>query len=162
MQTPNSTAAKTRVAVLALLVVNGLFVTTLIAGDVHPERDYAAIIRKNCLRCHVGKDAKAGLDLSTRDSLLRGGDSGPAIAPAQPDESLLLQRAMEGSMPPINDGPQLSVEDIELLREWIQAGARWGGERLELQSIPSPRPTPQASACRGRIRWFRLRKCNGP
>ena len=119
------------------------------ASDSPTKRNFAAIIREQCLRCHAGSKAQAGLDLSSRRGLLRGGDSGPAIVPGEPDESLFLQRVVEGSMPPINDGPQLPAADVEVLRRWIRSGAPWDGGRLQLETAPAP-PTPSRPAEVGR------------
>ena len=44
-----------------------------------------------CLKCHGAKKQWGGLRLDSRASLLRGGDSGPAVVPGRPDESLLLR-----------------------------------------------------------------------
>lgn len=88
-------------------------------------RDAWAILSRHCLRCHSGPDARGGLRLLPRDSALRGGDGGPGIVPGNADESLVIQRARGGSMPPINDGRALNDEELELLSTWIQTGASW-------------------------------------
>src|SRR5919201_345510 len=60
----------------------------------------APILARRCLDCHSGPDPKGKLDLSSQASALRGGEAGPAIAPGDPDESLLWERVASDEMPP--------------------------------------------------------------
>src|SRR6476659_9479804 len=66
------------------------------------------IFATHCLGCHSGPKPQAGLDLRTRETLLKGGKSGPAIVPGTSEKSLLLEKVISRSMPPIepklNDG----------------------------------------------------------
>ncbi len=84
------------------------------------------LLADNCHGCHSGRvDAPfAGLRLDSRDGLLAGGDSGPAIVPGQPDNSALVQR-LHGRpvlMPP---GGPLTDDAIAALTEWVAMGAPW-------------------------------------
>ena len=79
-----------------------------------------------CGKCHSSSAAKlrGGLHLDSREGLRRGGDSGPAIVPGRPDESLLI-RAIRYSdedlqMPPKGKLPDAVVADFEA---WIRMGA---------------------------------------
>lgn len=90
------------------------------------------LLTEHCLSCHGGEKTKGGLSLDSRDGWLKGGDSGPAIVPGKPEESLLLKavRHEELEMPPEK---QLSSREIADLEEWIRSGAsdpRVAGERL--------------------------------
>src|SRR5215831_7747469 len=51
------------------------------------------VLVENCYRCHSGQSdkPKAGLRLDSREGLLKGGDSGPAVRPGDPDHSLLIK-----------------------------------------------------------------------
>lgn len=89
------------------------------------------IISEQCFNCHNPAQVarrKAGLlDQTTREALLKGGRSGPAIVPGDPDSSLLLHRIRgldpdEEIMPP--DG-RLSDNHIEIITQWIRDGAVW-------------------------------------
>ncbi|PYV10804.1 MAG: hypothetical protein DMG07_20460, partial [Acidobacteria bacterium] len=96
------------------------------AGDGSPnvprfETDLLPILQANCLMCHGERVQQAGLDLRTRDSLLRGGRSGPAIQPGSPQRSLLLEKVTRGAMPPVEK--KLTDREIERIRRWIEAGA---------------------------------------
>jgi hypothetical protein len=91
----------------------------------------APILAERCGECH-GPDvprAKAGLRFSSREALLAGGISGPAVVPGDPDASLLVQAIRYGDeslqMPP--DGP-LPAGEVEALVEWVRRGAPWESE----------------------------------
>ena len=64
------------------------------------EHDVLPILLLRCTACHGRRRQQGELDLRTRESLLKGGKSGPAIVPGKPDESLLLKRIHAGEMPP--------------------------------------------------------------
>ena len=95
----------------------------------------AAVLEQHCLSCHRGVDAKGGLDLSRRRSLMKGGESGPAIVAGKPGESLLVDY-VTGDTPemPKNSRP-LSAKQVQILTEWIQAGAAWP-ENIVLEARP--------------------------
>src|SRR5438128_509192 len=86
------------------------------------ETEAREILQRRCLSCHGSKTKVAGLDLSGRESALRGGSKGPALKPGFAAGSLLLERALKGQMPP--DAP-LPASESEILRRWIEAGAPW-------------------------------------
>jgi mono/diheme cytochrome c family protein len=83
------------------------------------------VLETHCLECHGGQATKAGLDLSTREGLLRGGESSsPAVMPGTATASLLYRKIMhadEPAMPYKRD--KLSAEDIAAIAAWIDAGA---------------------------------------
>jgi hypothetical protein len=70
----------------------------------------------------------ANLDLRTRESMLKGGDKGPAVVPGHADQSLLIHRVTgkvgpKMPMPPV---PALSERELSVLRKWINEGATVG------------------------------------
>jgi len=83
------------------------------------------LLESRCFECH-GPDSefKGDLNLSSRTTALTGGETGPAVVPEDPDESLLMQAVRyEGlEMPPRSRMPD---EEIEILRQWIADGAVW-------------------------------------
>ncbi len=84
-----------------------------------------ALIEAKCLACH-GETRMSGLDLRASQTILRGGKRGPAVAPGNAEGSLLykaVRREGELQMPPGNT--PLTPGEIGLLRDWINAGARW-------------------------------------
>ncbi|MBX3415142.1 MAG: PSD1 domain-containing protein [Pirellulales bacterium] len=83
----------------------------------------------HCLKCHGGTGkAKGGLFLTSRDEILKGGDSGPAVSLDSPHESLLLEAVNYTGfeMPPSG---KLGDEQIAVLTKWIDLGLPWGSER---------------------------------
>ena len=91
------------------------------------EQNVRPILEQRCFKCHSAQAEKlqGGLHLDSRSGWQQGGDSGPAIVPGKPDESLLV-RALRYSddeptqMPP--DG-KLPEREIALLTQWVERGA---------------------------------------
>jgi hypothetical protein len=87
------------------------------------------LLAERCYKCHSHEAAKikAGLLLDSRDGVLHGGSSGPAIVPGQPDDSLLIQAIRytdaDLKMPPEDHGGQLSASEVAALTEWVRRGA---------------------------------------
>ena len=70
------------------------------------------VLQLRCVVCHGKQVAEAGLDLRTRESILKGGKSGPAILPGNPTESLLLKKIHAGEMPPKRRIVEASIKVI--------------------------------------------------
>ncbi|MDE0100815.1 MAG: PSD1 and planctomycete cytochrome C domain-containing protein [Bryobacterales bacterium] len=99
-------------------------------GQVDPRDILVTVVNVKCLLCHGRRRQEGGLDLRTREAALRGGASGPAIVPGDPDASLLIRRIAAEEMPPEADQARLSYrpvtsQELDKLREWISAGAQW-------------------------------------
>ncbi len=84
------------------------------------------ILAANCFDCHAA-DKKGGLRVDSREAMLEGGESGPAIVPGKPDDSLLIQavRQVSGAPKMPYGRPKLKPEDIDALAEWVKNGAPW-------------------------------------
>lgn len=83
------------------------------------------ILAKYCVACHSHNSPESNLKLVSLASLKAGGDSGPALIPSKPTESLIVRRILgldEPKMPP-EDSAQLSPEDIQIIKNWIEQGA---------------------------------------
>ena len=93
------------------------------------EKQIAPLLIRRCVGCHNPSEPNGGLDLTTARSAFEGGDSGEAIVASQPDESYLLERVVEGSMPPEDQASPLEQHERDALRSWIAAGAPWPAER---------------------------------
>jgi mono/diheme cytochrome c family protein len=87
------------------------------------------LLAKNCFSCHTGT-RMGGLQLDSRESMLRGGASGPAIVPGDAARSLLIQAVSHTherlKMPPPG---KLTDEQIGDLTAWVKAGAVWPDAR---------------------------------
>ncbi len=107
-----------------------------------PAGDEAAVrvLETRCVECHDRAHQKGGLDLTTREGLLRGGETGPALAPGDPARSLLWQvvaREKKPFMP--HKKEKLHDEEIRALADWIRSGA------------PYPRPLKAPAKAEGRV-----------
>jgi hypothetical protein len=104
------------------------------AGGTQPpasnglEKQVRAILQASCYRCHshqAGK-SKGELMLDSLASMQKGGASGPAVVPGDPDRSLLYRAVLhvddDLKMP---QGGKLPDAQIHVLRDWIKAGAPW-------------------------------------
>jgi mono/diheme cytochrome c family protein len=105
---------------------------TVAAETVDFNRDIRPILSDNCFKCH-GPDAherKADLRLDTQTGALADLEGKHAVAPGKPAESELYKRIIsqdaDERMPPADSGKQLTPEQIERLRTWIEQGAVWG------------------------------------
>ena len=96
------------------------------------------VLADTCFKCHGGEKTSGGLRIDSRESLLRGGDTGPAIVPGKPDESLLI-RAIRHTDPDIQMPPQGKVPDevVVNISRWVQDGANWPDSG---KSIAKPLP----------------------
>jgi hypothetical protein len=105
------------------------------ASDVQP------ILQRACILCHNATLAQGGLSLASRAAALKGGLSGPSIAPGDAAGSLLVKRLslvpmglprMPMGMPPLPD------TDVATLRAWIDAGAAWPEEAAAAKPAQAP------------------------
>jgi hypothetical protein len=85
------------------------------------------VLLEHCYECHSGEKTKGGLALDTKQGWEKGGDTGPAIVPGKPDESLLIKAVRyhddDLAMPPKKKGGKLPEAVIADLVEWVKMGA---------------------------------------
>ncbi|EMI15852.1 Cytochrome C, Planctomycete domain protein [Rhodopirellula maiorica SM1] len=102
--------------------------------------EIAPILKRNCVACHHKADAEGGLVLESHASLMKGGDTGPAVIAKDAKSSLLLMRATgeeDPLMPPEDNdvgASPLTPEELGLWQLWIQQGAN-GSDTTETESI---------------------------
>ena len=101
------------------------------------------MLAAECYECHSSAKKKGSLALDTRDGLLKGGESGPALVPGQPDSSLLLS-ALRHTHPTLRmpkNGAKLDARILANFAEWIRQGApdpRTGPVTTSKQGTSSP------------------------
>ena len=88
------------------------------------ETNVRPVLVEHCQKCHGAKKQWAGLRLDSREALLRGGDSGAAIVPGKPNESLLIRavQQIDDKLKMPEDG-KLSDRQIADLMHWVEIGA---------------------------------------
>ncbi len=86
------------------------------------------VLIKNCVSCHGPAQQSSSLRVDSRDSLLRGGNRGPALIPGDPQLSPLL-RAIRHDDLKMPIGKKLAPADIAALEQWVKAGAPWPAEK---------------------------------
>jgi hypothetical protein len=137
------------------------------AGDeINFGRDVRPILSQHCFKCH-GPDvaqAASGLRLDIFAGATKKLGDGFAIVPQHPEESLLLKRVSEKQpedrMPPPDSGAKpLTPAEIEILRKWIGAGARYEKHWAYVAPAMPNLPEVQDRAwCRNSIDRFVLAK----
>ena len=113
------------------------------------QHDAVPIFLLRCTACHGTRRKEGGLDLRTRESILKGGKKGPAAVPGKPGESLLIKRIHAEEMPPRRLLVSVSVKpmtpsELSTLERWIAAG---------LPEIDVPESTRPAVSDQGRLFW---------
>ncbi len=92
------------------------------------EAEVEPLIVRRCLECHAA-EARGGLDMRTREMLLKGGETGAVVVPGKPDESLLFEHVSSSYMPPKKP---LTAAEIGVLKTWIERGAYFPDRALDL------------------------------
>lgn len=98
-----------------------------LADTVSFENDILPIFQQSCAKCHGATDengvlrAEAGLDLLAYEKVMAGSEFGTVIEAGDVKGSYLIDMLVDGAMP--EEGEPLPEEQIQLIRDWIEAGA---------------------------------------
>ena len=98
------------------------------------------LLVERCHNCHSSKKQKGDLRLDSRAAILKGGQSGPAAVPGEPDKSRLIEAVRythaDLQMPPKN---RLSEKDVAILEEWVRRGLPYpnAGESGSIKAAPN-------------------------
>lgn len=92
------------------------------------QHDVIPVLLLRCATCHGARKQEGGLDLRTTASLRKGGKSGPACVPGDPDKSLMIARIESEACPPRELLLKFFVKrpppsEVKILRDWIANGA---------------------------------------
>lgn len=107
-------------------------------------RDVRPVLEQHCFKCHGGREVEGGLRLTTRASLLNGGDSGPPVDLEKPEASLLLEAVNYQSfeMPPTGKLPQAK---IDVLTKWVRLGVPVPADAPEVVAPAEHGASPQVN-----------------
>ncbi len=117
------------------------------------EKDIRPVLQAKCGRCH-GEDVRKGeLALHTPAGIRKGSESGPILVPGQSEKSRLYEMVRDGEMPPDKKNP-LTKAEVEIIRRWIDGGARFENETATKPEITQHDIVPilllRCTACHGR------------
>ncbi|MGQ0637206.1 MAG: PSD1 and planctomycete cytochrome C domain-containing protein [Planctomycetaceae bacterium] len=122
--------------------------TLTVAEQQFFEKQVRPLLIKHCYECHSteAKILKGGLYLDSRAGWMKGGDSGAAIVPGDPDNSLLIDAVRYAAleMPPQG---KLPAPAIAILEQWVRMGAP--DPRIDGAPTLATGPDPAA----GRAHW---------
>lgn len=94
------------------------------------------ILQAQCFACHNPGKHRGGLDLTSRESVLKGGDGGKAVVPRKPGKSLLLSMLGPDAEPHMPPRKQLTTNEILTLHRWVASGAAWDAATLARLAAP--------------------------
>jgi mono/diheme cytochrome c family protein len=87
-------------------------------------KDVLPILRAACSKCHDSKNRKGGLDLSTYETVKKGGKGGAGFTPGNPDKSPIVF-SISGDKPEMpKKADPLKKDQIELISRWVKEGAK--------------------------------------
>ena len=96
-------------------------------GKIDFLRDVQPILADACYECHGPQKRSGSLRLDNKDSVFKGGNSGPAVTANNSKDSLLIHRVLgldSQKRMPVNHAP-LADEHVQILKAWIDQGAKW-------------------------------------
>jgi hypothetical protein len=118
------------------------------------------VLAESCFKCHGGNMQMAGLRLDSQQAVLKGGESGPALVPGDPDASLIVQAIRHTGRLKMPTAGKLPPDQIAAIEAWVRMGAPWpqdsvhaGQEREPLWSL-SPVRKPSVPLTKDK-RWAR-------
>ncbi|NPV56246.1 MAG: hypothetical protein HPY76_06185 [Anaerolineae bacterium] len=91
------------------------------AGGVSFANDVQPILDSRCASCHGLDRTSDGLDLTSYDNVMAGGENGVVVLPGDAANSALVTLSESGEMP--KRGPKLTPDQIQTLKDWVNQGA---------------------------------------
>src|ERR1700722_4127782 len=99
------------------------------------ENKVRPVLAENCYDCHTSAEM-GGLRVDSRERLLQGGKSGPAVMPGDPDKSLLIQAIRQTGDLKMPKGGKLKPSDVQALTDWVKMGAPWPETKAVVSTSP--------------------------
>jgi len=108
------------------LIVLPLLLNAQTQDDSREKKDFfenhiRPVLAQSCFTCHTNSQM-GGLRLDSRADILKGGASGPALVPGDPEKSLLINMVRDYKMP---KSGRLQDQQIADLVKWVKDGAYW-------------------------------------
>ena len=95
------------------------------------------VLAENCYDCHTSAEM-GGLRVDSRERLLQGGKSGPAVMPGDPDKSLLIQAVRQTGDLKMPKGGKLKPAEVQALDGLGEDGRAVAGSAKRLPAPTSP------------------------
>lgn len=115
---------------LAATVIGAATLAACSKSEVSYSKDVQPVLAKYCYECHTaGKEGAqaSGFDMTTYESLMKGGKFGPMVKPGDAFTSA-LNMLVEGRANPAIRMPhgkeQMAAQDVETLKKWVNEGAK--------------------------------------
>jgi len=105
-------------------------------GNDFFENKVRPILATNCYACHTAA-RMSGLRVDSKEALLKGGETGPAIVPGDPEHSLLMQAVRQTGTLKMPKGGRLKPQEIEDLAAWVKMGAPWPLSKADAAAAPT-------------------------
>jgi hypothetical protein len=126
------------------------------------EKSVRPVLLANCSKCHGSEKQESGLRVDHISFLKKGGDTGPAVIPGKPDESVLITSIEHSSNLEMPPSKKLPDHQIKAIRKWVLEGAYWTTEKIStdakgwnehwaFQKIANPVP-PEIKFKNGRLK----------
>src|SRR5688500_12708996 len=99
-------------------------------------KEIQPLLERNCAGCHNSKVKQGGLDMSTREALLRGSEHGSVVVPGVPNDSQLYKLVAHVTEPGMPfKGKKLPDEAIAKFAEWIKLGVPYGESAADPEAV---------------------------
>lgn len=116
------------------------------AQSVDFARDVFPILKQHCLECHGADEQEGDLRVDQSDILL----SEDFVTPGDASDSLLhdvlISEDEEERMPPAEEGPPLPANEIDIIKSWIDQGAKWADISAQLPAATTETSDPAENA----------------
>jgi hypothetical protein len=121
-------------------------------GDKLWDAHIEPLLKERCTECHNATKPKSGLDLTSLQTILRGGDRGAALIPGRPESSHLytfLRSEADPHMPP-GSRKKLTDDEVALIKQWIE---KLGGPAIAQTTTNGSETNYASLPAKARIHW---------
>jgi hypothetical protein len=143
-------------AVCLILAAAGSTVNGQQRKDVeYFEKHVRPVLAGNCYPCHgpAAKTAFGNFRMASRETVLRGGDTGPAVVPGRPEDSLLIKAIRHDGAIKMPPSGRLKQADIDVLEEWVKRGATWPAADIAMPATAASPPPGKTVEERRNEHW---------